>query len=124
MMDSFSIRRQRKGRIQRIVPMGELDLASAPLLRREVDLARNDSGIEVIVLDLMRLTFIDSTGIGALLHMSAECAETHRLRLVNASSTVERLFDLMGVRDRLPIVSVGGDPLAPLPAAGGTRPRA
>lgn len=83
MMDSLSIRRQRQGGVQRIMATGELDLASVPLLRGEFDLARDDSTVNMIVLDLTRLTFIDSTGIGVLLHMSAECAETDRLRIVS-----------------------------------------
>jgi anti-anti-sigma factor len=91
------------------MPRGELDVAGVPALRREFDLTRDDPDVEIIVLDLTRLTFIDSTGIGVLLHMSAEA---DRLRLVNESPTVGRLIDLMGVRDRLPFLSPGDDPLA------------
>jgi anti-sigma B factor antagonist len=121
MMGSFSIRRQRQGPVRRIMPSGELDLASVPVLRGEFEFARDDPGVAMIVLDLTRLTFIDSTGIGVLLHMSAECAETDRLRLVNGSPAIGRLIDLMGVRHRLPIVSLGDDPLAPLPGVTGRR---
>jgi anti-anti-sigma factor len=114
-MGSLSIRRRRQGRVWRIMPTGELDLASVPLLRHEFDLARDDPAVEMIVVDLTRLTFIDSTGIGVLLRMSAE---TDRLRLANESPTIGRLIDLMGVRDRLPIVSLGDDLPAPLRSAG------
>ena len=111
---SFSIRSESDGRVRRNTPSGELDVATAAILRREFEVARDDAAARMIVMGLGQLTFIDSTGVGVLLQMSAACAESDRLRVINASRTVERLIDLMGVRHRLPIMSTGSGPLAPL----------
>lgn len=37
------------------------------------------------------------------------------LRVINGTSGVERLIDLTGALDQLPIISQAADPLAPLP---------
>jgi anti-sigma B factor antagonist len=112
-MDLFSVHTERSDGIVRITPSGELDLATAPILERELDAARSDDAA-MIVVDLTKLDFIDSTGLGLLLRINDVCAEADRLRIVNGSPAVVRLFDIAGVRDLLPIISSEDDPLAPL----------
>jgi len=53
---------------QAIVNMvGELDMATAPLLRETVmKLLQPSLGVGVVILDLSELTFVDSTGLGVL----------------------------------------------------------
>jgi anti-sigma B factor antagonist len=112
-MDLFSVRTERTDGILRITPFGELDLATTPILERELDAARSDDAA-MIVVDLTKLDFIDSTGLRLLLRMNDVCADADRLRIVNGSPAVVRLFDIAGVRDLLPIISSEDDPLAPL----------
>jgi anti-sigma B factor antagonist len=113
----MSIRSSREGAIVRLTPVGELDLATAPILERAFDDVFGDDAAEMIVLDLTELAFMDSTGLHLLLRMTAACEEGDRLRVVNGSSAVVRLLDVSGVRDLLPIISSARDPLAPLRAA-------
>jgi anti-anti-sigma factor len=110
----FLIRRERGARIHRLIPVGELDIATAPTLEQAFDVAYDeaDSGA-VVVVDLRELEFIDSSGINALLWMAKRAPD--RLRVINGSPAVERLFDVSGVRPFLPIISPDTDPLAPLP---------
>ena len=70
--------------VVRVVPSGELDMATAPLLERELHELR-DSGFDHVVLDMHGLTFIDSSGIRVVL------AE-HR-----HADTCDRMFSLIGV---------------------------
>ncbi|MGH2851878.1 MAG: STAS domain-containing protein [Solirubrobacteraceae bacterium] len=114
--EPLSIRRSREGGIVRLVPVGELDLATVPILERAFDEAFGDLGAETIVVDLNELGFMDSTGLHLLLRMTAACEDSDRLRVVNGSSAVVRLLDLSGVRDALPIISSDRDPRAPLPS--------
>jgi anti-sigma B factor antagonist len=48
--------------VVRVVPVGELDVATGPLLEAQLR-QLHDSGFGHIVLDLRELTFMDSTGI-------------------------------------------------------------
>jgi len=107
----LSIRSSRDGPLHRLVPHGELDIATAADLERAFD------SVEMIVVDLTELGFMDSTGTKLLLQMYVSCEHGDRLRIVNGSRTVARVLDLTGVRDRLPIIEVNDDPLAPLPPA-------
>jgi anti-anti-sigma factor len=109
----FSIRRERGARIHRLVPIGELDIATAPILEQAFDVACDDAHSDtVMVVDLRELGFIDSSGINALLRIAKRAPD--QLRVINGSPAVERLFNISGVRPLLPIISPDDDPLAPL----------
>ena len=77
---------------------GELDLASSPLLsqRAEEIVAAGRS----VVLDLRGLSFIDSTGLGAIagIERSAEKAGVS-LALVPGPRQVQRVFDVSGTAE-------------------------
>ena len=110
----LSVRETSEGRFHRLTPIGELDLATAPLLENAFDAALTDEDAEMIVVDLTELSFMDSTGIHLLIRMHGVCADNDRLRVINGSRAVERMLDLTGVRAHLPIISRDCDPLAPL----------
>jgi anti-sigma B factor antagonist len=82
---------------------GELDIAGAPVLTELVSelCARRPAEI---VLDLRELEFVDSTGLGSLLAAAETCrAQGIELSLTRGTRQVERLFELAGVRPRLPL---------------------
>jgi len=112
---TFEVRRARVGRTQRLIPSGELDIATAPVLERAFDAVYHEDDAAMIVVDLTELSFMDSTGISLLMRMTAACKDADRLRIVNGSPSVVRVLDITGVRDRLPIISSNDDPLTPLP---------
>jgi anti-anti-sigma factor len=111
----LSIRETREGAVHRLTPIGELDLATAPLLQSAFDAVLADEDAQMIVVDLSQLSFMDSTGIHLLLRMRAACQDADRLRVINGSRTVERVLDAAGVRAHLPIISSDSDPFAPPP---------
>jgi anti-anti-sigma factor len=113
--EPFSIRSERRGRTHRLTPLGDLDIASVPLLREEFDAVFGDGDAEMIVIDLTELAFMDSTGVRLLVEMNAVCEHADRLRIVNGSPIVVRVLDISGLRRLLPIISSAEDPLAPLP---------
>lgn len=77
-----------------VVAVGDLDVASAELLEREVrELQR--SGFEDIVIDLRGVTFLDSRGLRVLLGLRNDAKRNdHRLALVPGPVTVQRIFRL------------------------------
>ena len=116
--EPFEIRRERAGRVHRLTPTGELDIATTPILERAFDAVYHDDDAAMIILDLTQLSFMDSTGIGALLRMNEACEAADRLRIVNGSPAVVRVLDITGVRESLPIINSADDPLAPLKTTG------
>jgi anti-anti-sigma factor len=113
--EHLSIHRSHEDGVERLVPVGELDLATAPILERAFDLAFDDGDVRMIVVDLAELSFMDSSGLHLLLRMTEACRAGDRLRVVNGSPAVVRLLDVSGTSDLLPLVPSEGDPLAPLP---------
>lgn len=109
------VRQMSEGVVHRLTAIGELDLATVPLLESAFDAVLSDDDAEMIVVDLTELSFIDSTGIHLLIRMNTACADGDRLRVISGSRAVERMLDLTGVRAHLPIISSDSDPLTPLP---------
>ena len=84
-----------------VVPEGELDLATAPLLDAELRQAR-DAGCEKLVVDLRGLNFIDSSGVHLLLRWAAWAARHDRaFSLIPGSKRVQMVFAMTGVLDLL-----------------------
>jgi len=84
---------------------GELDMASAPLLERAVE----DPALAVkplVVLDLQRLEFIDSTGLRIILAARKLCGERDQeLAVTQGSEQVERLLSVTGMAEHLRTVA-------------------
>ena len=81
-----------------VVPEGELDLATADALDDEVRELRA-SGFEHILVDLRRLTFLDSSGLRVLLTLRNDAVrEGHTLKLVPGPRSVQRVFEITGTR--------------------------
>jgi anti-anti-sigma factor len=88
-----------------LVLVGELDLSECSAV--ESELTRLESnGHERIVIDLGGLEFIDSTGIALLVAaMRRSEKDSGRLRFVPSQSPdVQRLLQICGLEDRLPLV--------------------
>lgn len=82
---------------------GELDLASGP--RLEEELSALDPDVTLVVVDLRRLEFMDSTGLSIIVRAHQRLAEQEReLSLVRGSPQVQRLLDLTGVAERVRLV--------------------
>lgn len=84
--------------------VGELDLATCPRFEQVLKQAQNDKNI--VSVDLQELTFLDCSGLTAIVHAAARAAAMEaRLILVGAGGQVERLFDLTGPFQTVEIVT-------------------
>ena len=83
---------------------GELDLASAPILQRELDQdAIGDA--PAIVFDLDELEFIDSTGLRVILGAHQRARERGQaFAITRGSAQVQRLLSITRVGERLRIL--------------------
>jgi anti-anti-sigma factor len=78
---------------------GELDMATAGRLVGAV--AELPGGHEPVVLDLSNVSFLDSSGVRALLEVSDRATDGGRpIGLLRPSVAVTRLLDLVGLRSR------------------------
>ena len=92
----FSAQINSRNGVASIALRGELDVETVPDL--EGHLAPFEgNGVTDIMLDLRELTFIDSTGLHALLRATDRAkTDGHRLLLVGARPSARRLFELTG----------------------------
>jgi anti-anti-sigma factor len=101
----FRVEVQRQGRAAVIAVTGELDLATGPALEAELhDISPSDT--ELVVVDLRKLEFMDSTGLSIIVRAHQRLTgEGCELGLVRGSPQVQRLLDLTGVADRIALVA-------------------
>ena len=100
-----------------VEPAGEIDALTAPQLGSTL-LGLADDGKTGVVVDLSRVTFIDSTGIGVILNaLRALATRSGRLVLVCPTERMLRPFEVTGLTDRLSIVRSVEDALGSLAAA-------
>ncbi len=83
---------------------GELDVRTADEFRQTVDAALGDLGVRRLVLNLSRVTFMDSTGLGAVLGRLRRLQESRReMALVPPTGVVRGLLDTAALGRALPL---------------------
>lgn len=101
----------------RVAPIGELDLLSVGVVEEQL-VELHDAGFDHIVVDLHRVSFLDSTGLRVLLAAAQRARQAdRRLRVVGARRQVLRLCELTGVSSRLGLPSPDPAPSAAQPGA-------
>ncbi len=81
---------------------GDVDLATAQVVDEE--LRRAEQSESLIVLDLGEVSFMDSTGLRAVILADQRLRERGAsLRIARVPVQVSRLFDLVGIREHLTI---------------------
>ena len=106
----FRILTDRSGTRVEIAIHGELDLATAPQLTTAFERVSELDGIELAVVDLRKLEFLDSTGLEASMKFDARSRERGvDLAVVRGPRAVERLFSVMQLDQKLRIVDDPAD---------------
>jgi anti-anti-sigma factor len=98
---NLSLDVRRDGDSTTVLAEGEIDKATAPLLRDCLTELRGD-----VVLDLAALEFLDSTGLGVLIRANRNLEETGgTLRVRDPQPQVRRVLDITGLGEWLTIES-------------------
>lgn len=93
----------RNGSEVRVAVTGELDISTVQTLRDAL-ISQRVPGRQIL-LDLSGLSFMDSTGLQALLEADAAArADGHLLSITSLSRSARRVLEVSGTLDRLPIV--------------------
>jgi anti-anti-sigma factor len=101
---NFSVEKRAGHQAVLIGVSGELDLASSPELEQELERA-TASDLELLVIDLRNLEFMDSTGLSVLVRAHQKATQSgKRFAIVKGPQQVQRLLSLTGVAERLTVV--------------------
>ncbi|MEW6521950.1 MAG: anti-sigma factor antagonist [Bacillota bacterium] len=88
---------------------GELDVASAPVFRARIQEALDEHQVRRLVLDLRDLTFIDSSGVGAILGRYRQLAALRgEMRVVGVSARIRPVLELSGLGRIVPLERAQG----------------
>ncbi|MGW4688058.1 STAS domain-containing protein [Streptomyces sp. NPDC004244] len=94
------------GRVAAVRPTGEIDIATAPSLRRALAEALGlvrASRADRIVTDCSAMTFCDSSGLNALLAARQEAAKANvEIHLANPAPQFQRLLQISGADSLFP----------------------
>ncbi len=101
----FRVEVRYEGHASVIAVSGELDLSTSGALEEEL-LRVMDSDVELVVVDLHGLDFMDSTGLSALVKAQQAAVKAgKRFALIRGPQQVQRLLTLTGVADRLEVAA-------------------
>ena len=94
---------------------GEIDVATAPPLRDRLQ-ALTASGRSTIVVDLLDVSFLDSTALGVLVGALKRCRESGGdLPLVITEPRILKVFEITGLTDVFPIHPTIDDAVGSVP---------
>jgi anti-sigma B factor antagonist len=97
---AFSVEADRRGPAAVVTVSGELDISTAPEFQAALD--RLEPGFEQLVVDLSSCSFFASSGISILLDEKERAARAgFELVIVKAPPPVQRMFDLVGLHEKL-----------------------
>ena len=99
----LSMTSEREGDVHTLSLTGEIDLANANDVDRELRRIE-ETDAAVILVDLAGVSFVDSTAIKVLIGAAARSQSANRLLLDSPSPAVLRVLHIAGVADLLPLV--------------------
>ena len=94
------VEREDRDGVPHLELVGELDLSTVDPLKLRLELVERESP-EAIVVDLRRVTFMDSMGLGILVSHRLRAKQAgRRLLLVPGPKPIQDLFELTGMQNQ------------------------
>jgi len=108
-LEPFDIVRTEVSGRPTLLVYGEIDVMSAPKLHEALSLVIREEP-RILQVDLANVTFIDSTGLSALVVAHRQLEEAGgELRLVSVPPKVHRVFELVGLDGRFKLNRADGE---------------
>ena len=86
------------GREYVVQPEGDLDIANVPALSRQWLGIVAERTPDCFIIDLAKVTFLDSTGLGAIVAVNKQqAAHGGQLIVINASPRLAKIFQMTGL---------------------------
>ena len=90
---------------------GELDISTADRLQQAVARLCDAQGPRELIVDLRPLSFVDSSGLAAMVYANRLCERNGwRLTVIRGSRSVHEVFELTGLDKLLPFAADGEEP--------------
>jgi anti-sigma B factor antagonist len=107
---SLSIETRRRDERESVIALhGEFDYATAQEVRGAISAVLGPRDIDVIVVDLAGVTFLDSTGVGTLVVARRICADFNvEFRVSDPNPFISKLFTVVGVAEILGVPTASG----------------
>ena len=103
MEQTFRIAESQVDGVPVVAAFGEIDVATAPPLREKLQ-AHITEGSSTVVVDLLGVTFLDSTALGVLVGALKRCREAGgELPLVITEPRLLKVFEITGLTGVFPI---------------------
>lgn len=84
-----------------ITAVGDIDIATAPTLRAEL-LRQVDADVDTVILDLSKVAFMDSSGLGVVIAaVNRTTSRGIRFSVVCPAGKLRRIFEITGVATRV-----------------------
>ncbi len=83
---------------------GEIDMLVAERLREYIDSRLKDHKIQTLILNLEKITFIDSSGLGVIIgRYKKMSARKGKMYIVGAKKSVEQILFFSGINKLIPM---------------------
>ena len=103
-LEILEVDTEKRDGLVHVMLRGELDLSSVNKVQDELQRVEADAP-SVLLLDLSKLTFLDSTGLRCLVTADQRARDAgRRLVLVRGPDPVQRVFSITRLEERLEIV--------------------
>jgi anti-sigma B factor antagonist len=107
-VEILDVRTEDRDGLVHMALVGELDLSSVAKVQEELRRIEADAPAKLVV-DLSKLTFLDSTGLRCIVTADERAREQgRRIVIVRGPDAVQRVFTITRLEDRLEIVDDAG----------------
>lgn len=97
----------------RVAVVGEVDLATTPVLRERLLHVLRDQRPDLLDVDLAEVTFLDCTGLGVLVAVRAAAVQAGcQMRVSHPQPIVRRVLEVTGLLGVFTVPTVGPAPAA------------
>jgi anti-anti-sigma factor len=100
----FAVRSTSAGSTQVVEVVGEVDMTTAPELSQAIE--RTPDGTELVVIDLSEVSFLDSSGLNALVQARRTLAdrEVAMTVVVPVDAAIRRVFEITHLTEPLTVI--------------------
>ncbi|MCT6925497.1 MULTISPECIES: STAS domain-containing protein [Bacillales] len=100
---NINVQFQKDGQVVNGYIEGEIDTYTAPILREELDALEFEKDV-LIQIDLSKVSYLDSTGLGIFVAFYKKVVkENAHLKLVGLTARLIRLFEITGLSELMDI---------------------